>query len=38
MDAVVIGAIITVAGSVLVLGFLVVKVKSLMDQDAKDKK
>ncbi len=35
MDAVVIGSIITIVGSIIVLVFLVYKIKTLMDQDAK---
>ena len=38
MDAVVIGSIITVVGSVIVLGYLIFKIKQLMDKDAQDKK
>ncbi len=37
-DAVAIGAYITVIGSIAVLGFLVYKIKKLMDEDAKKKK
>jgi hypothetical protein len=37
-DAVAIGAYITVIGSVVVLVYLVYKIKKLMDEDAKNKK
>ncbi len=36
-DAVVIGAAITVIGSIIVVAFLAVKIKSLMDKDAQNK-